>query len=72
MITRELWWNFEFKATYSFGGIYSYKESEVVWLLIGTILGTPVTIVLDIASLPIQIIYYICLKKIRKIRSDIK
>ena len=68
MMTSGLWWNFEFKATWCFNGIYSYKENEAAWLLIGTILGTPITIIFDIVTLPIQIIYYLSLKKIRKIR----
>ena len=70
MITRDIWWNFRFKATYRDGSYnYSFKESELAWLLLRTILGTPFTIILDILTLPIQIIYRMCIKKVRKIRT---
>jgi len=70
VITRDIWWNFEFKVTCTDGSYnYSYKERELAWLLLGTILGTPFAIILDILTLPIQIIYCICEKKVRKIRN---
>lgn len=72
--TKEIWWDFEFKATHYRGEncVFPYEEEKLVWLLLATILGTPFAIILDIITLPMQIIYYVCLKTIRKIRSDIK
>ena len=73
MITKSLWWSFEFKVKSKWGWNkpnYSYGESNMAWLLLGTILGTPFTIILDILTLPIQIIYRMCLKKVRKIREN--
>lgn len=64
MFTSGIWWDFEFKVKLS-----CYRERELAWLLLGTILGTPFTIILDILTLPIQLIYKIALKKIRKLRN---
>lgn len=70
MITRDIWWDFEFKATCRDGAYnYSYRESEIAYLLLATILFTPVTIILDILTFPIQIIYCLCKKMVRKIRN---
>jgi len=71
MITRSLWQVFTFKVNSKWGiwnSNYSYSESEIAWLLIRNVLLTPFTIILDITTLPIQIIYWICLKIIKKIR----
>lgn len=71
MITKKMWWNFEFKVKSKWGAWnsnYTYEESKMALLLLCTILGTPFTIILDILTLPIQIIYRMCLKKIKKIR----
>lgn len=50
---------------------YYNLQEKLVWLLLATILGTPFAIILDIITLPIQIIYYVCLKIIRKIRRKV-
>lgn len=73
MLTSRLWWDFEFKLKCCFNNNnYTYRENDMAWLLLGTILGTPFTIILDILTLPIQIVYQICLKIVKKLRSDIK
>lgn len=73
MITKKIWWNFTFKVDSKWGawnGNYSYKESEMARLLIMSIILTPFSFVIDIITFPIQLIYRIALKKVRKIRRN--
>ena len=72
MITKEMWWLFGFKVNSKWGAWsqnYSYRESKMAWLLIINILLTPFTLILDIMTFPIQLIYRIALKKVRKLRN---
>ena len=72
MITKKMWWLFEFKVNSKWGvwsQNYSYKESKMAWLLIRNILLTPFTLILDIITFPIQLIYCIALKIVRKLRN---
>ena len=72
MITKKMWWLFEFKVNSKWGEWnqnYSYRENKMAWLLIINILLTPFTLILDIMTFPIQIIYRIALKKVRKLRN---
>ena len=72
MITKKMWWLFEFNVNSKWGAWnqnYSYRESKMAWLLIRNILLTPFTLILDIITFPIQLIYRIALKKVRKLRN---
>lgn len=72
MITKKMWWLFEFKVNSKWGTRnqnYSYRENKMAWLLIRNILLTPFTLILDIMTFPIQLIYRIALKKVRKLRN---
>jgi hypothetical protein len=67
-----MWWLFEFDVNSKWGAWnqnYSYKESKMAWLLIINVLLTPFTLILDIITFPIQLIYLIALKKVRKLRN---
>lgn len=68
MITRSLWWEFEFDLKYKSYDNYDKSNNQIASLLVFTILATPVAIIFDILTLPIQIMYYICLKIVNKIR----
>ena len=72
MITKKMWWLFEFNVNSKWGAWnqnYSYRENKMAWLLIRNILLTPFTLILDIITFPIQFIYRIALKKVRKLRN---
>ena len=72
MITKKMWWLFEFKVNSKWGSWnqhYSYRENKMAWLLIRNILLTPFTLILDIITFPIQLTYRIALKKVRKLRN---
>lgn len=72
MITKKMWWLFEFNVNSKWGAWnnnYTYRESEMAWLLIRNILLTPFTLILDIITFPIQLIYRIALKKVKKLRN---
>ena len=72
MITKKMWWLFEFNVNSKWGAWnnnYTYRESKMAWLLIINILLTPFTLILDIMTFPIQLIYRIALKKVRKLRN---
>lgn len=65
MITKFMWEDFNEKISYKNSyGIYSYSNSEATWLLLMTIVLTLITIISDIIFMPIEIIYYLCLKKV--------
>lgn len=70
MITKWLWEdiNKEISAKAPFGN-YKISSKDVAFSLLYTILFTPLTIVFDIVLIPIEIIYYICLKIIIKKRN---
>ena len=72
MITKKMWWLFEFNVNSKWGSWnnnYTYRENKMALLLIRNILLTPFTLILDIITFPIQLIYRIALKKIRKLRN---
>lgn len=72
MITKKMWWLFEFDVNSKWGAWnqnYSYRESKMAWLLIINVLLTPFALILDIITFPIQLIYLIALKKVRKLRN---
>ena len=50
-------------------GNYAHSSSKMAWLLLVVILLTPLAIAIDIIGLPIEILYCISYKIIRKIRS---
>jgi len=69
MITKQNWKEFKehFNAQTPYRK-YKYNNNEIAKDLLLSISITPFTIILDILSLPIQIIYLICLKIIKRIR----
>ena len=72
MITKKMWWLFEFNVNSKWGAWnnnYTYRENKMAWLLIRNILLTPFTLILDIITFPIQLTYRIALKKVRKLRN---
>ena len=72
MITKKMWWLFEFKLNSKWGAWnqnYSYRENKMACLLIRNILLTPFTLILDIITFPMQLIYLIALKIVRKLRN---
>ena len=72
MITKKMWWLFEFKVNSKWGAWNqndSYRENKMAWLLIKNILLTPFTLILDIITFPMQLIYRIALKIVRKLRN---
>ena len=68
MITKAIWDNFHFKNNYKCFGDFYYCDDYITWLLVGTIVGTPFALILDLLFLPIEIIYLICYKIIEKMR----
>lgn len=50
-------------------GNYKISSNDVAFSLLYAILFTPLTIVLDIVLIPVEIIYYICLKIVIKKRN---
>lgn len=70
MITKVLWEEFKYNLKdKKYGGFnYEVETYKMAWILLGSILLTPLSIVLDILVLPIEIMYYLCLRKIRKLR----
>lgn len=70
MITKWLYKdvNQEISSRTPFGN-YKISSEDVAFSLLYTILFTPITIVFDIVLIPIEIIYYICLKIIIKKRN---
>lgn len=74
MITYGIWEDFEFKVNYKKGQYYNYayeyEDNYVAWLLLGTIAFTLISLVLDLLFSPIEIIYLICRKVVKKIRRE--
>lgn len=68
MLTKGLWDEFEFQLNNKWMGNYAYSSSKMAWLLLVVILITPLTIAVDIIALPIEIIYFISYKIVRKLR----
>ena len=68
MLTKCLWEEFEFSLKDKWLGTYTYSSSKVAWLLLVAILLTPLAIAIDIICLPIEIIYCISYKIVRKLR----
>ena len=68
MLTKDLWDEFEFQLNNKWMGIYAYSSSKMSWLLLVVILLTPLAIAIDIICLPIEIIYCISYKIVRKLR----
>lgn len=68
MLTKSLWDEFEFQLNNKWMGNYAYSSSKMAWLLLVVILITPLTIAVDIIALPIEIIYFISYKIVRKLR----
>ena len=70
MITKFLWEDFKYNLKDKKCGVFNYEVEtyKMAWILLVSILLTPVSIVLDILVFPIEIMYYLCLRKIRKLR----
>lgn len=68
MLTKGLWDEFEFQLNNKWMGNYAYSSSKMAWLLLVVILLTPLAIAIDIICLPIEIIYCISYKIVRKLR----
>ena len=68
MLTKDLWDEFEFQLNNKWMGNYAYSSSKMAWLLLVVILLTPLAIAIDIICLPIEIIYCISYKIVRKLR----
>lgn len=73
MISKILWEAFKeiFNEKQCFYNRFENSNSKVAWYLVITIFLTPVTIILDILTLPMQILYFICLKIVRMIRRSL-
>lgn len=68
MLTKGLWEEFKFQLNNKWMGSYAHSSSKIAWLLLVVILLTPIAIALDIITLPIQILYRISYKIVRKLR----
>lgn len=68
MLTKSLWDEFKFQLNNKWMGSYAYSSSKIAWLLLVVILLTPLAIAIDIICLPIEIIYCISYKIVRKLR----
>ena len=68
MLNKGLWDEFEFQLNNKWMGNYAYSSSKMAWLLLVVILITPLAIAVDIIALPIEIIYFISYKIVRKLR----
>lgn len=68
MITKAIWDNFHFKCNWRCNNNFYYYDDYITWLLIGTVIGTPIVLILDLLFLPIEIVYLICYKIIEKTR----
>lgn len=68
MITKAIWDNFSYKKNLKCYDIFYYDDSDITWLLIETVIGTPIVLILDLLCLPIEIVYLICYKIIEKMR----
>jgi len=64
MLTKGIWNDFIHKMNFGtgdyLGNFYRYYDGDIVWLLMWTILFTPVALALDILFLPFEIVYFIC------------
>lgn len=68
MIIKAIWDNFSFKNNWKCYDNFYYDDSYITWLLIVTVIGTPIVLILDLLFLPIEIVYLICYKIIEKMR----
>ena len=68
MITKAIWDNFSFKNNWKCYDNFYYDDNYITWLLIVTVIGTPIVLILDLLFLPIEIVYLICYKIIEKMR----
>lgn len=68
MITKVIWRNFRFKNNWRCHDNFYYYDDYVTWILIGTIICTPIVLILDLLFLPIEIVYLICYGIIEKMR----
>ena len=68
MLTSRIWWDFQFDLKYKAYNGYCVEDNKIAWKLLLTILGTPFTIILDILFAPVEIIYYVCLRIVKKLR----
>lgn len=74
MITKSMWcgWKNDVTRTYSllYNDRFSHDESYMAWLLILFVGLTPIVLMVDLIALPIEIIYFIALKIVRRVRNN--
>ena len=68
MITKAIWEEFIYSLKDRWGGDYTRSNSEMASILLICVGLTPLTIVLDIVTIPIQILYCASYKIIKKLR----
>lgn len=68
MITKCVWNEFKENLNYNFYGMWSISDEDVAGLLLICILLTPLTCFMDIALMPLEVIYILTIKFIRKLR----
>ena len=74
MLTKSMWCGWKDDVKKQRSAIYKdrfvYDESYLTWLLILLVGITPVVLMLDLIALPIEIMYFIALKIVRRVRKD--
>ena len=68
MLTKKIWQDFHDDLTNSYMGCYIFSNQSMAKQLLLSILLTPVILLLDILFLPLELIYLLLLKIIKKIR----
>lgn len=69
MLTLCMWRDYDFKLNYFYYCRTSkYSNEEMAMLLILAICLTPLTLVLDILLIPLELFYLLCLKIVEKKR----
>ncbi len=69
MLTLNMWRDYDYKLyPFNFGRTSDYSDEEMAMLLILVICLTPLTLVLDILLIPLELFYLLCLKIVEKKR----
>lgn len=74
MMTIGIWRDFTHKMNFGIsdwlGNFCRYYDGDIVWLLMWTILLTPLSLSLDMLFLPFEILYFICSKIVDKVSDE--
>ena len=70
MITKAVWKEFIYSLKDKWLGDYTHSNSEMASILLLCVGLTPLVIVLDVVTIPIQILYCASYKIIKKVRSS--